>query len=65
MPFMYLIYLSSNMHTLKKIFFFLFWLHFVTSGILVPRPGIKPVSDSLEVLSVNHWTAKEVQGRAI
>ena len=30
------------------------------SGILVPRPGIEPMSSALETLSLNHWTTKEV-----
>ena len=29
-------------------------------GILVPRPGIEPMSPTLETLSLNHWTTKEV-----
>ena len=30
-------------------------------GILVPWSGIKPVPSALEALSLNHWTAREVQ----
>ena len=29
-------------------------------GILVPQPGIKPVSPALEAWRLNHWTAREV-----
>ena len=29
-------------------------------GILVPRPGIKPVSPALEAQNLNHWTISEV-----
>ena len=28
-------------------------------GILVPGPGIEPISSSLEARSLNHWTTKE------
>ena len=34
--------------------------HHVACGILVPQPGIEPVSPALEALSLNHWTAREV-----
>ena len=29
-------------------------------GILVPRPWIEPVPSAVEVLSLNHWTVREV-----
>ena len=29
-------------------------------GILVPRPGIEPVSPALEAQNLNHWTISEV-----
>ena len=29
-------------------------------GILVPRPGIKPMPPALEAQHLNHWTAREV-----
>ena len=29
-------------------------------GILVPRPGIKPIPPAVEAQSLNHWTAREV-----
>ena len=29
-------------------------------GILVPQPGIEPVSPALEAWHCNHWTTKEV-----
>ena len=32
----------------------------VACGILVPRPGIKPMSPALEAQSLNHWTTREV-----
>ena len=35
--------------------FFLFWLHCTACGILVPQPGIEPVSPAGETQSPNHW----------
>ena len=29
-------------------------------GILVPQPGIEPLTLTLEVWSLNHWTARKV-----
>ena len=29
-------------------------------GILVPQPGVEPMAPVVEVLSLNHWTTKEV-----
>ena len=29
-------------------------------GILVPRPGIRPIPPALEAQSLNHWTAREI-----
>ena len=29
-------------------------------GVLIPQPGMKPVSTALEVKSLNHQTAREV-----
>ena len=40
--------------------FFFFWPCHVTCGIVVPRSGIEPMPLALEVLSLNHWTAREV-----
>ena len=40
-------------------FCFLFWLHCVACGILVPRPGIVPMPPAVEAQSPNHWTARE------
>ena len=42
-----------------KIFSF-FSSHYVACGILVPRPGIKPVPPAVEAESPNHWTTREV-----
>ena len=44
-------------------FFFLifsFWPHHMTCWILVPQPGIEPSPPTLELLSLNHWTPREV-----
>ena len=41
------------------LFIYLF-LHLAACGILVPQPGIKPVSPALGAQSLNHWTAREV-----
>ena len=31
-------------------------------GILVPQPGIEPVSPELQAENLNNWTTKEVPG---
>ena len=41
-------------------FCFFFLPHREACGILLPCPGIKPVSPSVEAWSPNHWTAREV-----
>ena len=43
-----------------KLLLLLFGLCRGARGILVPRPGIEPVSSTVEVQSLNHWTAREV-----
>ena len=40
--------------------FVLFWLCYAACRILVPRPGIEPVSPAVEAQSLNHWTTREV-----
>ena len=35
----------------------------VHAGILVPQPGIEPVTPVVEAQSLNHWTAREVQDK--
>ena len=37
-----------------------FWLHTVACGILVPQPGIKPVTPAVEAQILNHWTTREI-----
>ena len=39
-------------------FFFFFGHGCLACRILVPLPGIKPMSTAVEVQSPNHWTAK-------
>ena len=38
----------------------MWWPHSMARGILVPQPGIEPLSPAVEAQSLNHWTAKEV-----
>ena len=45
---------------LKTLMEFYFWPRHAARGILVPQPGIKPVSPELGAQSLNHWTAREV-----
>ena len=44
----------------SNLFPFNFWPHRVACGILAPQPGIKPVPRTVDVHSLNHWTAREV-----
>ena len=46
--------------SLKKIFFFKFWLHCIACRILVPRPGTEPLPSACGAQSFNRWTAREV-----
>ena len=39
-----------------------FWWHHVSHGISVPQLGMEPIPPAVEVLSLNHWTTREVQG---
>ena len=41
------------------IYLLFFWPHRAACGILVPRPGIKPVPSAVEAQSPNHWTTRE------
>ena len=41
-------------------FIYLFFDHIIASGILVPQPGIEPMTPEVEAQSLNHWTAREV-----
>ena len=52
--------LSNSYLTLY--FIFIFWPLHVACGILVPRPGIKPILPWIRTWNPNHWTAREVPG---
>ena len=41
-------------------FVFFFWPCHVACGVLVPRPGSKPMPPAVDVQSYNHCTAREV-----
>ena len=45
---------------ISKGLYFFFFGHTAKCGILVPWPGIKPVSSALQIWSLNHWTTREV-----
>ena len=57
---------SVAMWNSKESLFFIFILFYfflaarVACRILVPQPGIKSVPPTMEVQSLNHWTAREV-----
>ena len=40
-------------------FFFIFWLCGAACRVLVPQPGIEPVTTAVDVWSANHWTTGE------
>ena len=40
--------------------FYVFWLHHVARGILVPQPRMEPVPPALEAYDLNHWASREV-----
>ena len=47
----------------KDLLFFLkiFWPCWVSCGLLVPQPRIKPMLPALETHSLNHWTMRKVR----
>ena len=49
---------SWNFSLFKKFKIFS-WPHHKSCGILVPQPGIEPVSSAVEAQSLNHWTTRE------
>ena len=49
---------SSGKQIILALFFFR--LCNTACGILVPRPGIKPMPPAVEAQSLNHWTTREV-----
>ena len=52
-------HLNPSPMTSFSFFLFSFWLCHLACKILVPWPGIEPVSLAVEVRSPNHWTARE------
>ena len=40
--------------------FFIFWPRCAACAVLVPQPGIKPVTPAVETQSINHWTTREI-----
>ena len=36
------------------------WLHSTTFRMLVPQTRVEPKSTAVKVLSLNHWTARDV-----
>ena len=51
---------SASFSLFIYIYLFIYWLHCTAYGILIPQPGIEPVSPTVEAWSPNHWTAREV-----
>ena len=46
---------------MESFFFFnFFWLCCAAWGIVVPRPGIEPMSLAVKAWSLNHWTSKDI-----
>ena len=56
------VYLSVGYKPGKGWMVFFFFFGHIVCGILVPQPGIEPVSSTLEAWSPNHWMAREVPG---
>ena len=54
------LYLTLMLETVDTVIFFLFCMSHVICGILVPQPGMKLMPTTVEVRSLNHWTAREV-----
>ena len=50
----------NHNHSKSPDFYLFFWPCCTACGILVPQPGIKPMSPALKSWSFNHWTTSEV-----
>ena len=37
-----------------------YWPRYGACGILVPQPGIEPMSPAMEAQSLNYWITREV-----
>ena len=49
-----------------EVSFYLFvWPYLTACKILVPRPGIEPMSLALGTCSLNHWTTREVPQKSV
>ena len=51
---------GEGRHLYPHFILFYFCPHCVARRILVPQPGIKPLSPAVEGQNLNHWTIKEV-----
>ena len=49
----------SHSVVLKALTKFFFFFGSLSCGILVPQPGVKPILPTLEVQTLNPWTARE------
>ena len=45
---------------LTNVLCFVFWLHCMACGILIPHPGIELMPPAAEAQGLNHWTAREI-----
>ena len=52
----------ASMIFLALTLWFSLWLHNAACGILVPQPGMEPVSLAMEAWNLNHWPAQEKTG---
>ena len=41
------------------LFFLFFWQHQEAGRVFVPQPGITPMSPTVKVRNLNHWTTRE------
>ena len=52
--------------TRQLYFIYLFiWPHHAVCGILVPQPGIEPMSLALKVQNLHRWTTREVPDSSV
>ena len=52
--------LDSNILEIMMMMIIFFGYKARHAGVLVPQPGIEPVSLALEAQSLSHWTTREV-----
>ena len=53
-------YFTTFIFYALKIIIIILWGFLAACGILVPHPGIEPMTPAVKVQSLNHWTAREV-----